>query len=256
MAIPGVRMVQSASRPAGTVPDEATLSGQAGIIGGQVDDMVDAVTDRLGGIADLETALTSMTTAVGRLSDGLQGSAAGLGQVGAAAGDMRAGMSGLQTNMTTVSGYLDPLRGFVSSTPNCPANPICSVVARVVQPVDDVVRSSAQLTSGADKLSDGSAEATRALSALPAAVDTMADQLRRARAATADLASLTTSLGPQLRQLTDYLQEIDTQFRGSAAGGFYMPGTRTVRSHAESCAGPTDLPRRARHVSAGLRRRP
>ena len=55
MAIPGVRMVQSASRPAGTVPDQATLSGQAGIIGGQFDDMVDAVTDRLGGIADLET---------------------------------------------------------------------------------------------------------------------------------------------------------------------------------------------------------
>jgi putative drug exporter of the RND superfamily len=125
--------------------------------------------------------------------------------------------------MTTVSGYLDPLRGFVTSTPNCSANPICSVVARVVQPVDDVVRSSAQLTSGADKLSDGSEEATRSLSALPAAVDTMTDQLRRARAATADLGSLTTSLGPQLRQLTDYLQEIDTQFRGSAAGGFYMP---------------------------------
>ena len=79
MAIPGVRMVQSASRPAGTVPDEATLSGQAGIIGGQFDDMVDAVTDRLGGIADLDAALASMTTAVGRLSDGLQGSAAGLG---------------------------------------------------------------------------------------------------------------------------------------------------------------------------------
>jgi RND superfamily putative drug exporter len=79
------------------------------------------------------------------------------------------------------------------------------------------------LTSGADKLTGGSAEATRALAGLPPAVDTMAAQLRRARAATADLASLTTSLGPQLRQLTDYLHEIDTQFQGSAAGGFYMP---------------------------------
>jgi putative drug exporter of the RND superfamily len=125
--------------------------------------------------------------------------------------------------MTTVSGYLDPLRGFVSSTPNCPANPICAVVARVVQPVDDVMRSSAQLTSGADKLTDGSAEATRALAGLPPAVDVMAAQLQKARAATADLGSLTTSLGPQLRQLTDYLRELDTQFRGSAAGGFYMP---------------------------------
>jgi RND superfamily putative drug exporter len=38
MDIPGVRMVQSASRPAGTVPDEATLSGQAGVIGHQLGD--------------------------------------------------------------------------------------------------------------------------------------------------------------------------------------------------------------------------
>ncbi|MFI5509598.1 RND family transporter [Mycobacterium sp. NPDC051804] len=223
MAIPGVRMVQSASRPAGTVPDEATLSGQAGIIGDQFVGMIDGLTERLGGVATLDSALASMTTAVARLSDGLAGSAAGLGDVGLAADDMRAGMSGLQTNMTTVSGYLDPMRGFVSSTPNCPTNPICSVVARVVQPVDDVMRSSVQLTSGADKLRVGSAEATRALAGLPPAVDEMAAQLQQARVATTDLASLTSSLGPQLRQLTDYLHEIDTQFRRSAAGGFYMP---------------------------------
>jgi RND superfamily putative drug exporter len=79
------------------------------------------------------------------------------------------------------------------------------------------------LSSGADKLTAGSTEATRALAGLPPAVDVMAAQLRQARAATADLASLTSSLGPQLRQLTDYLHEIDTQFRGSAAGGFYLP---------------------------------
>ena len=48
----------------------------------------------------------------------------------------------------------------------------------------------------------------------------MAEQLRQARAATADLTSLSHSLGPQVRLLTDYLRELDTQFRGSAAGGF------------------------------------
>jgi RND superfamily putative drug exporter len=215
--------VQSASRPAGTVPDEATLSGQAGVIGKQFNDLIDSLSERLGRVAELDSALASMTTAVGRLSDGLQGSAAGLGQVGSAAEDMRAGMTGLQTNVTSVSGYLDPLRGFVSSTPNCPANPICSVVARVVQPVDDVVRTSAQLASGAEKLNAGSTAATRSLGGLPATADAMADQLRRARSATADLTALASSLGPQMRQLTDYLSEIDAQFRGSAAGGFYMP---------------------------------
>lgn len=223
MAIPGVRLVQSASRPAGTVPDEATLSGQAGTIGRQLNDAFDGVADRLGRVSELDTALASMASAVDRLAGGLQGSADGLREIGSASDDIRAGMTGVQSNITTVSGYLDPLRGFVSSTPDCPANPICSVVARVVQPVDDVMRSSAQINGGAVKLTDGSAAATNSLAALPAAVNTMADQLRRARAATTDLTELAQSLGPQLRQLTDYLQEMATQFRGSAAGGFYLP---------------------------------
>lgn len=223
MAIPGVRLVQSASRPAGTVPDEATLSGQAGTIGRQLDDAFDGVADRLGRVSELDTALASMASAVDRLAGGLQGSADGLREIGSASDDIRAGMTGVQANITTVSGYLDPLRGFVSSTPDCPANPICSVVARVVQPVDDVMRSSAQINGGAVKLTDGSTAATNSLAALPAAVNTMADQLRRARAATTDLTQLAQSLGPQLRQLTDHLQEMATQFRGSAAGGFYLP---------------------------------
>lgn len=223
MAIPGVRLVQSASRPAGTVPDEATLSGQAGTIGRQLNEAFDGVADRLSRVSELDTALASMASAVDRLAGGLQGSADGLREIGSASDDMRAGMTGVQANITTVSGYLDPLRGFVSSTPDCPAHPICSVVARVVQPVDDVMRSSAQINGGAVKLTDGSTAATNSLAALPAAVNTMADQLRRARAATADLTGLAQSLGPQLRQLTDYLQEMATQFRGSAAGGFYLP---------------------------------
>ena len=136
---------------------------------------------------------------------------------------MRAGMVGAADERDDGVGLPRPTPRFRLVDTELPGQPDLLGGGRVVQPVDDVVRSSAQLTSGADKLSDGSAEATRSLSALPAAVDTMADQLRQARAATADLASLRQSLGPQLRQLTDYLQEIDTQFRGSAAGGFYLP---------------------------------
>ena len=223
MAIPGVRMVQSASRPAGTVPDEASLSGLVGVIGRQLDSTFDTVTERLGRVGDLDTALAAMTTDVRRLSAGLQGSADGLRGIGSAAEDMRGGMAGLQTNLTTVSGYLDPLRAFVSGTPDCPNNPICAAVDKVVQPVDDLQHSSDQLASGADKLTAGAGNATDALAGLPAAVNSMAEAIRRARAATADLTGLTQSLGPQVHELTDYLREIDTQFQGSAAGGFYMP---------------------------------
>ena len=114
MAIPGVRMVQSASRPAGTVPDEATLSGLAGIIGRQLDDTFDALDDRLGRLGDLEAVLGSMSTAIGGFPVVFRARADGLSEVGAAAEDIRDRIAGLQTNMTTVSGYLDPLRVFIS----------------------------------------------------------------------------------------------------------------------------------------------
>jgi RND superfamily putative drug exporter len=223
MEIPGVRTVQSASRPAGRVPDEATLSHQVGVMGTQFGEGVDALTDRLERVADLDAALAQMSSTVTRLGDGLAGGADGLGVVASAADDMRVGVQGLQTNMASVSGYLDPLRSFVDGTPGCPTNPICSVVARVVRPVDDVVHSSAQLASGTVKLSDGSSAATTALADLPAVVRSMSTGLSQARSATRDVADMVASIGPQVRVLTEYLAEIDAQFEGSGAGGFYLP---------------------------------
>lgn len=51
----------------------------------------------------------------------------------------------------------------------------------------------------------------------------MKGALGHARSATHDLLGLTDTLGPQMRQLTDYMNEIATQFQGSAAADFYMP---------------------------------
>lgn len=223
MGITGVRMVQSASRPAGRVPDEATLSHQVGLMGARFDDGIDTLTERLGRVADLDAMLAQMSSAVTQLGQGLQRGADGLGEVRSAADDMQAGMQGLQGNMTSMSGYLDPLRSFVDTTPGCPTNPICSVVSRLVAPVDDVVRSSAELTSGAAKLTDGSGTATAALAGLPATVRTMSASLSQARSAIGDVTDMVNSIGPQVRELTEYLAEIDAQFQGSGDGGFYLP---------------------------------
>jgi putative drug exporter of the RND superfamily len=223
MAIPGVRLVQSASRPAGTVPDEATLSGQAALIGGQLDRGIDALTQQLNRLTGLDAVLGDMIGALDAMSRGLQGSASGLGDVTVAADGMRIGMTGLQATVTTASGYLEPLRGFIGSRPDCPADPVCALVARVVQPIDDVTRDTAQLSTASAHLTDGAAAATEALAGLPATIGQMTDTVRQARSATGDLIADADSVGPQLRQLTDYLREIGTQFHGSAAGGFYLP---------------------------------
>lgn len=110
MAVPGVRAVQSASRPDGKVPEQATLSYQAGVLGRQFGDTVDSLTQRLARVSELDGALAQTQQAVDGLGNGLHGGSAGLADMSGAADDMRAGMDGLQRNVTTVSGYLDPLR--------------------------------------------------------------------------------------------------------------------------------------------------
>ncbi len=76
MGVPGVRKVQSASRPDGTVPDQATLSGQAGVVGHQFTDTMDALTQRLKRVAELDSGLAQMQAAVERLGNGLRGGSA------------------------------------------------------------------------------------------------------------------------------------------------------------------------------------
>ncbi|WP_425489037.1 RND family transporter [Mycobacterium vicinigordonae] len=223
MAIPGVRAVQSATRPDGKVPEQATLSFQAGELGRRFNEAVDSLTARLDRVSELDQALAQTQTAVDRMGGGLRGGSAGLADMSSAATDMRAGVDGVQRTVTTVSGYLDPLRDFVAGTPNCAANPLCATVDRVLQPIDGLLQTSTRIGDGAAKLTRGSNTAADALAGLPQSVAAMNDALGQARSATRELLSLRESIGPQLRQLTDYLSEIDTQFRGSSASGFFMP---------------------------------
>lgn len=223
MAIPGVRSVQSASRPAGAVPDEATLSHQSGLLGEQLGAGIDSLADRLSRVVDLDAVLSQVSSAMDQLGSGLAGGTSGLREIDSAAADMQSGMDGLRRNVDTMSGNLDPLRGFVEHTPDCPANPICSLAARVVEPVDDVVRSSTELSDGAVKLTSGSGTATAALAGLPATLATMRAVLDQARTATGELRGVVDSLPSQLHELTDYLRAVAGGFQGSAAGGFYLP---------------------------------
>jgi putative drug exporter of the RND superfamily len=223
MEIPGVRLVQSPSRPAGVVPEEATLTGQIGRIGDELAGGVDSLKDQLSGLDQLDTLLDSMATALSGMRSGLQGSAVGLGEVSSAAADMQRGTSNLQSTASAAAGRLDPLRGFVTATPNCPANPVCAVVQQIVTPVDEVVAGSAALTAGVHKLTSGSSTATDALGGVPASIDAMSAAVTQARRVMAETTSQLGSVGPQLSEFTDYLRGAATAFEGSAAGGFYLP---------------------------------
>jgi putative drug exporter of the RND superfamily len=223
MAIHGVTAVQSASRPAGRIPDEATVTHQAGLIGRQFAESVDGLTRRLQRIGDLDVTLAGMAELVAGLPGELRRSTAGFTEIGSAAADMRTGMDGLQRNVVSVSARLDPLRKFVSATPNCPGNPLCAAVSQVVTPVDEMVAGSARLAGGVSKLQGGTQQAAGAFDTLLPALESMRGAVDAARSATRDVVDLADTMGPQLRTFTDYLAELGTQFSGSAAGGFYLP---------------------------------
>lgn len=223
MAIPTVRMVQSPSRPAGTVPDEAAFTYQAGAVGKQLGDGIDSLNRQSARAGDLDADLSHMSAAVTQLGSALDGGRAGMRDIGAGADKLRAGMDGLQRNTALMANYLQPLRTVVANTADCPANPICTVASRIVQPADDMIHSTNAIANGTNELTTGSTTATGALTAMPQTVQSIRDALAHAQTSASELRASLDTLTPQLHQLIDYLHEIAADFHASAAGGFYLP---------------------------------
>ncbi|WP_102143855.1 RND family transporter [Mycobacterium hubeiense] len=223
MAVPGVRAVQSASRPAGTRLDESTLSYQGGLIGSQLEDAMGSIGPQLDSIDQVQGTLTQLSAAIDQLESGLAGGVAGLGEVGDGAQDMQAGMQQLRENANHVAGFLDPLREFVNRTPDCPANPICAPVSKVVEPIDGMLRGANQSADATAKFGDGAGQATAALAGATDAVGAMRAAVTDLRQLVGTLTATVDGIVPQFHQLTDYLQELGTDFAGSAEGGFYLP---------------------------------
>jgi RND superfamily putative drug exporter len=163
MEIPGIRMVQSASRPAGSLPEQAALTDQAGTIADQLDDGVAQLSKRLGAVNQLSATLDQFSSAITHLQNGLGGSVRGLGQLGSGIDAMHGGMQQLRDNVTSVSQYMDPLRGFTNANPNCAGDAICSLVLKVVEPMDSVVAATGTLTDSTKQFGAGTTDMARSL---------------------------------------------------------------------------------------------
>ncbi|WP_204815180.1 RND family transporter [Mycobacterium riyadhense] len=222
MAIPGVRMVQSASRPDGTVPQEATLTAQAGTIGDRLDDALQQLNSRQATFNDLDASLGQMSTALDGFRSGLHRGAAGLGEVTSAAARMHDAMTRLAGTIDDVSQNLDPLRSFTTQIPNCSTNPLCADVQGMVQWADIVVESSTQLTNSAGQLATASATSEAGLAELPNVLNSLAVELQRARTATASLKQLVDGVSSPIRQLSGYLHDLADAFQGSPGTGYYV----------------------------------
>jgi RND superfamily putative drug exporter len=223
MEIPGIRVVQSASRPAGSIPNQASLTAQAGIIGDQLDDGTAEMSRRLGAIDQLSATLDQFQTAISQLQNGLSVGASGLGPLNAGMDVIQTGMQQLRDNVAQVSGYMDPLRNFTNANPNCANDGICSLVLEVIQPVDSVVATTDSMTHGAATVGASVQGMTNALTAVQASVSTMRATVTQLRSVAAELSKAVGETRTMFSGLIDYLHEMRQDFQNSGEGGFYLP---------------------------------
>ncbi|CAA0131001.1 Siderophore exporter MmpL4 [Mycolicibacterium vanbaalenii] len=223
MKVAGVRSVQSASRPAGRLPDEASITYQAGLIGERFDRTADSLSAQLDSADNSQQTLTRLSSAIDQLERGMSGGVAGMDQVGDGAADLRSGMQTLSDNAVTVAAYLDPLREFVGRTPHCPMNPICAPVQNMLDPVDGMLRGAGQADGATAKFTDGTEQASAGLADATDALAAMRSTVTELRQLVGTLTATVDTMAPQIRELTEYLTMMRTDFAGTGEGGFYLP---------------------------------
>lgn len=223
MEIPGVTMVQSASRPEGSIPEEATFTSQAGTIGDQLDDGIAKLDQRLAAVNRLTPTLAQFSTALSRLQAGLSSGVAGIGDLNSDTGGMGAGMRQIKDVLAQVSTDLDPLRSFTDGNPNCQNDPICSLVLKVVAPMDSLVEATNSLDHGAARLNAGTARTAKALTSAEQSVGTMRSLVAQLSSMTAQITDAVGDTRTTFGDLTGYLRDIRRDFQNSGEGGYYLP---------------------------------
>ena len=221
--LPGVRLVQSASWPAGIPWAEATFAFQAGELGKQLQRQVASFATQLTAIKSLTASLDSLGGAVDQLERSMATGVAGLQEVGRAADRVSTGVRNIRDTAGSVSSYLDPIRKWMDGVPNCPTDMLCAAALRVVEPVDSVLSGIDDLSHGAEQLAIGSQSTTAAFATAPYAIAQMRTALNQLRDFMQGLTKTIDSVLPQIVQLTAFLKNVSIDFRASGEGGYYMP---------------------------------
>lgn len=223
MTIPGVHMVQSASRLNGAVPKQATLTVPAVALGDRLEEVSAQLATQPTTFTDLDIALDEMVSALDELQDGMQNGDSGLGQVSSAARRLQGSITKLRTSVNTVSDILRPLPDAISEVPVCMESSVCSAVQDVLQWAGVVLSSSAKLANGVGHLADGIAASTQALAGLPIPVavnfNGFASDVQGVRAAAVSVKGLVNSFGTPIRDLPGYFHNLAAMFHGSPGMG-------------------------------------
>ncbi|BBX97586.1 phthiocerol dimycocerosate exporter MmpL7 [Mycobacterium lacus] len=222
MEIPGVRRVQSAAWPAGIPWADASLTSAAGRLSDQLDRGAGNFMPQVNAIKSMRSMVDQMTGAVNELEKSVNLGLAGAAQIQQNVDVLLSGTRNIKGMTVELSGYLDPVRGWMDGVENCPADQLCSAVRKVVGPVDRVVGDVALLSDGADRIAEVSRRTMGAFASAPHVVAEMKSVLAQLRSFVPSLETTIQDTLPQLVQVSAFLKSLSTDFADTGEGGFYL----------------------------------
>ncbi len=222
MEIPGVRKVQSAAWPGGVPWTDASLSSEAGRLADQLDRQGATFVPQVNAIKSLASVLDQVTGAVNELEASLTAGLAGATQIQQQIDLMISGTRNIKDTTAQVSGYLDPVRGWMGGIANCPGDVLCSAAHKVVDPFDSVIADVALLSNGADRIAALSAKTMGAFASTPRTIAQMRSALGQLRSFVPTLETTIENTMPQVVQLSAFLKNLSTDFADTGEGGFYL----------------------------------
>ncbi|MFV8316605.1 MMPL family transporter [Mycobacterium sp. 23] len=223
MEIPGVRKVQSAAWPAGVPWTDASLSSAAGRLSDQLDRQAASFVPQVTAVKTLGSVLDQVSGSVNELEASVSAGVGGLAQLQQAINSVVSGTRNIKDTAAEVSGYLDPVRGWMGGVQDCAADMLCSAARKAIDPFDRVIADVTVLSDGATRLAAGSARTTNALAGTPRAVAEMRSALTQLRSFVPTLQTTIETTIPQVVQLSAFLKNLSIDFADTGAGGFYLP---------------------------------
>lgn len=223
MEIPGVRKVQSAAWPGGVPWTDASLSSSAGRLSDQLDRQAATFVPQVTAIKTLKAVLDQVSGSVNQLETSVTTGVGGLNQMQQAINSVVSGTHNIKDTATQVSGYLDPVRGWMGGVADCAADVLCSALRKAIDPFDRVIADVSVLSDGAARIAAGSTRAIGALTATPGAVAQLRSSLDQLRSFVPTLETTIESTIPQVVQLSAFLRNLSIDFADTGQGGFYLP---------------------------------
>lgn len=223
MGISGVRMVQSASHPAGMASKQAALSATGGNVGDRLDQFSDLLAAKDTTLADLDAAVRELGSGLDLIQSGTQAGAYAIGGVSLAVRLTQQANDKIRARAGDVAEIFDPLRQFVGAISDCANTPVCSSAQEAVQWSTAVVGGSNKLGEAADQLAKAAVDAAAAPGVpLPAITAKVSTEMAQVRGMAAQLRELLGNPRPvPTQELPDYLRRLAAVSQGSPGTSLY-----------------------------------